>query len=161
MQPLLEMTMYNVGQFFLLPTLAFVSLLFLYACYELGCFVTAVWQRRRGKARPLLSWWIDNPDADADELDLKAHKLLETGRIATRVAPMMGLVATMIPMGPALKSLADGNLAQVSECLTIAFSAVILALISASITYWIVNVRKRWLAEELLEIEARRGGARR
>jgi len=69
---------------------------------------------------------------------------------------MLGLVATMIPMGPALKSLSDGNLAQVSENLTIAFSAVILALIAASITYWVVNVRRRWLAEELLEIEALR-----
>ena len=38
----------------------------------------------------------------------------------------------------------------------VAFSAVILALIAASITYWIVNVRRRWLAEELLEVEALR-----
>ena len=38
-----------------------------------------------------------------------------------------------------------------------AFSAVILALIAASITYWVVNVRRRWLAEEMLEIEALRG----
>ncbi|MFZ2162700.1 MAG: MotA/TolQ/ExbB proton channel family protein, partial [Sideroxyarcus sp.] len=65
-------------------------------------------------------------------------------------------VATMIPMGPALKSLSDGNLAKVSDNLTIAFSAVILALIAASITYWVVNVRRRWLAEEMLEIEALR-----
>ena len=56
-------------------------------------------------------------------------------------------------------SLSDGNLAQVSENLTIAFSAVILALIAASITYWVVNVRRRWLAEEMLEIETLRGRA--
>ena len=62
-------------------------------------------------------------------------------------------------MGPALKSLSDGNLAKVSDNLTIAFSAVILALIAASITYWVVNVRRRWLAEEMLEIETLRGRA--
>jgi biopolymer transport protein ExbB/TolQ len=62
---------------------------------------------------------------------------------------MLGLVATMIPMGPALKGLSDGNLAQVSDSLTVAFSAVILSLIAAAITYWIVSVRRRWLAEEL------------
>ncbi len=156
MQRILEVLMYDVGQIFLLPTLALISLLFLYACYELGRFTIASWQRRHGKAGPLLTWWLENTGAHENELDLKAHKLLETGRIATRVLPMLGLVATMIPMGPALKSLSDGNLAQVSESLTIAFSAVILALISASITYWIVNVRRRWLAEELLEIEDRR-----
>ena len=86
-----------------------------------------------------------------------AHKQLENPRIASRDTPMLGLVATMIPMGPALKSLSDGNLAKVSDNLTVAFSAVILALIAASITYWVVNVRRRWLAEEMLEIEALRG----
>jgi biopolymer transport protein ExbB/TolQ len=67
---------------------------------------------------------------------------------------MLGLVATMIPMGPALKGLSDGNLAQVSDNLTVAFSAVILALIAAAITYWIVSVRRRWLAEELAWLSA-------
>ena len=56
-------------------------------------------------------------------------------------------------MGPALKSLADGNLAKVSGNLTVAFSAVILALLAASITYWVSNVRKRWLAEELVALQ--------
>jgi biopolymer transport protein ExbB/TolQ len=65
---------------------------------------------------------------------------------------MLGLVATMIPMGPALKGLSDGNLARVSDNLTVAFSAVILALIAASITFWVANVRRRWLAEEMLLI---------
>ncbi|MNN42951.1 hypothetical protein D3C81_1571620 [compost metagenome] len=66
---------------------------------------------------------------------------------------MLGLVATMIPMGPALKSLAGGQLAEVSDNLTVAFSAVILALVAASLTYWVVNVRRRWYAEELVRIE--------
>ncbi len=153
MQETVEMLMYQIGQIFLMPTLLLISVLFVYSFYELGQFLVAHWQRRNDKARPLLEWWHQNPDADDDQLDVKAHKLLETGRIATRVAPMLGLVATMIPMGPALKSLSDGNLAQVSQSLMVAFSAVILALIAASITFWIVNVRKRWLAEELLEIQ--------
>ena len=107
--------------------------------------------------RPLLAHFIRQPRLSDDELDVFAHKLMENQRIASRVTPMLGLVATMIPMGPALKSLSDGNLADVSHNLTIAFSAVILALIAASITYWAVNVRRRWLAEELLEIQALRG----
>lgn len=41
------------------------------------------------------------------ELETLAIKRLGLARIATRVAPMLGLVATMIPMGPALKALAD------------------------------------------------------
>jgi biopolymer transport protein ExbB/TolQ len=35
----------------------------------------------------------------------------------------------------------------------VAFSVVIIALIAASITYWIANVQRRWLAEEIVEIQ--------
>lgn len=162
MSHLLESLMYQASQVFLFPTLVVIAVLFVYAFFLLGMFAMQWWQRRQGqggqptRGHHLLAWAQAQPGASADELDVKAHQLLELPRIATRVAPMLGLIATMIPMGPALKSLSDGNLAQVSENLTIAFSAVILALIAASITYWVVNVRRRWLAEELLEIEALR-----
>lgn len=159
MQSLFETSMYQLAQLFLLPTLGLISLLFLYAFWLLGQFATQSWRRRAGGGRPLLKHYQAAPALSTDELDVLAHKLIEIPRIASRVTPMLGLVATMIPMGPALKSLSDGNLASVSDNLTVAFSAVILALIAASITYWIVNVRRRWLSEELLEIEALRGAA--
>lgn len=155
---LIELSMYQLSQLFLLPTLALIAGLFLYAFWVLGEFLLLGLYRRQGKGRPLIARFRNNPALTPDELDLLAHKALENPRIASRVTPMLGLVATMIPMGPALKSLSDGNLAKVSDNLTIAFSAVILALIAASITYWVVNVRRRWLAEEMLEIEALRGG---
>lgn len=159
-----ETLMYQTGQIFLIPTLAVIAFLFFYAFYALGAFAIQWWQRGRTamsfddvRGFPLVAWARGRTIVSDDELDVTAHKLLELPRVATRVAPMLGLVATMIPMGPALKSLSDGNLAKVSDNLTIAFSAVILALIAASITYWVVNVRRRWLAEEMLEIETLRG----
>jgi biopolymer transport protein ExbB/TolQ len=70
---------------------------------------------------------------------------------------MLGLVATMIPMGPARKALADGQMAAVAQGLTMAFSAVILALIAAAITYTIAQVRRRWYAAELLALRDAEG----
>lgn len=159
MSNLVELTMYQISQLFLLPTLALIAALFLYAFWVLGEFLVLAWRRRAGHGRPLVAQFRARPTLSDDQLDVLAHKALENPRIASRVTPMLGLVATMIPMGPALKSLSDGNLAEVSNNLTIAFSAVILALIAASITYWVVNVRRRWLAEEMLEIQALRGVA--
>ncbi|HSI23433.1 MAG TPA: MotA/TolQ/ExbB proton channel family protein [Methylophilaceae bacterium] len=159
MQSQIESSMYLVGQVFQLPTLLLISLLFLYAFWVLGEFGVLAWRRRNGQGKALLAEFRRQPDLTDDTLDVLAHKMLEAPRIASRVAPMLGLVATMIPMGPALKSLSDGNLALVSGNLTVAFSAVILALIAASITYWVVNVRRRWLAEELLEIAAIKQGS--
>ena len=153
----LEVLMYQVGQVFLIPTLLVITLMFFYSFYAMGAFLLQGWQRGRspiaaaGAGYELVSWLRKQGSAkvSADDLDVIAHKLLETPRLATRIAPMLGLVATMIPMGPALKGLSDGNLAQVSDNLAVAFSAVILALIASSITYWIVSVKRRWLAEEL------------
>ncbi len=151
----LEVMMYQVGQVFLVPTLLVIALMFLYSFYALGAFLFQAWQRRNNEMAdttsgfPLIAWAQTRPRVSDDDLDVIAHKMLEIPRLATRIAPMLGLVATMIPMGPALKGLSDGNLAQVSDNLAVAFSAVILALIAASITYWIVSVKRRWLAEEL------------
>ena len=148
----LENTMYDVAQLFLLPTLILIAVLFLFAFWSLGEFALLAWRRRSDGGRPLVRAFRANRTLTDDELDLQAHTLLEAPRVASRVTPMLGLVATMIPMGPALKSLSDGDLAQVSHNLTVAFSAVILALIAASITFWITNVRRRWLAEEMVLI---------
>jgi biopolymer transport protein ExbB/TolQ len=165
MSQTLEVLMYQTGQVFLIPTLVAIALLFFYAFFALGAFAMQWWQRRQRaisfeetRGYPLVAWAKGRAAIAADDLDVMAHKLLELPRVATRVAPMLGLVGTMIPMGPALKGLSDGNLAQVSNNLTVAFSAVILALIAAAVTFWIVSVRRRWLAEELAWLSPRLEG---
>ena len=44
----------------------------------------------------------------------------------------------------------------VGENLVVAFSAVILALVAASITFFILTVRRRWLLQELRAVERAR-----
>ena len=79
-------------------------------------------------------------------------KELEGLRLCSRVAPMLGLVATMIPMGPALVAVASGQSSGVAESLAPAFAAVIVALVAASITFVIYSVRRRWLLAEMLAV---------
>lgn len=160
MSQLLETLMYQVGQIFLPITLVAIAALFVYALFALGEFATLRWQRRRPPGAcpgyALLQWAARHPQASESEREVVAHRMLELPRIATRTAPMLGLVATMIPMGPALKALAGGQMNAVADNLAIAFSAVILALITAAITFWIVSVRRRWLAEELVWLAGNR-----
>ncbi|HET8898733.1 MAG TPA: MotA/TolQ/ExbB proton channel family protein [Rhodanobacteraceae bacterium] len=160
MSQLLESFMYQVGQIFLPLTLIAIAILFVYSLYALGAFAVMRWQRRRPLAAhpgyALLQWAARHPQANQEQREVAAHRLLEMPRITSRTAPMLGLVATMIPMGPALKALSGGDMAQVSDNLAIAFSAVILALITAAITFWIVSVRRRWLAEELVWLASNR-----
>ena len=93
------------------------------------------------------------PDLLVAELEARALARLELPRIVTRVVPMLGLVATMIPLGPALRALGAGDLGAMGRDLALAFSAVILALLASAITYVVAHVRRRWYAEELLMVE--------
>ena len=151
----IEVAMYDISQLFLYPVLIAIAALFAHAFYALGAFAWQAVARLRGQAAgfELQAVRAARPGTTVVELETLAIKRLEFARIATRVAPMLGLVATMIPMGPALKALADGQLADVSRSLMVAFSAVILALLAAAISYSVVNVRKRWYATDLAAIE--------
>lgn len=151
----LENLMYGFSQLFLIPVLLINLLLFLYAFYALGAFLWQAIQRRRHQAGAfeLQALQQASPSLSLAELEAEAVVRLEFVKIVSRIAPMLGLVATMIPMGPALKSLGEGQLSDVSTSLMVAFSAVILALLTAAITYAIANVRRRWYAQELMGIE--------
>lgn len=155
MYPFIETTMYGTSQLFLVPVLLAIAGLFLYAFYALGAFAwqTAQRRQRRPSGFELRQARQRDPRLSLADLEAMAVQRLEFVRICTRVAPMLGLVATMIPMGPALKALAEGQIADVSQNLAVAFSAVILALLAAALTYWVAHVRRRWYAFDLLAIE--------
>lgn len=155
MGSIIENSMYGISQLFLIPVLLAVTGVFFYAFYALGAFFWQALQRRRNDPRGFELLAAARADATLGVIDLEALavKRLEISRLVSRVAPMLGLVATMIPMGPALKGLTDGQLQEVSANLMVAFSAVTISLIAASLTYWTVNVRRRWYATELAEVE--------
>lgn len=151
----IETLIYGLSQVFLAPVLVAVCVAFTYAVYALGAFCVQALQRRAGSAAgfELIAVRRARPALSLAELEALALQRLEFGRIVTRTAPMLGLVATMIPMGPALKSLGEGNLADIANNLMVAFSAVILSLIAATLTHAVVTVRRRWYAHDLLQIE--------
>ena len=150
----IEMFLYEVSKVFLAPVLILIIVLFIYSLFELGVFLMQVYIRKtneknRLKGYPIYNYGIKNRITNCDDMEIFAYKKLENTSVVTRISPMLGLVATMIPMGPALKALASGNIQGISENLIIAFGGVIFALITASITYWITTVRKRWYATEI------------
>lgn len=162
----IENTMANVSTLLMAPVLVIIVSLFFYAIYALGQFFSQHFMRKKNAIAylrqieqknsewlagyPLHNYFIAHPDASEDELEVFALKDLEALRIVTRVAPMLGLIATMVPMGPALQALAQGNVQGISENLIIAFAAVIWGLVVASLTFWPASVKKRWLATEII-----------
>ncbi len=147
----IESLLYEISKFFLTPVLILLCLMFVFALFALGTLLFD-WLSRalRGRVRqPLHRYAAANPTATQESLELHLLELIEPLRITSRIAPMLGLVATMIPMGPALIAVSGGNAVGMAENLVVAFSAVIVALLSAAITYLALTVRRRWLLVEL------------
>jgi len=157
---MIDTTMYTLAQLFLTPTLVLILLMFVYSFIALGAFIYEGISRKKNSmhvgtkgAYPILRHYDTDIHVSMEKLELFAFKKLEHIRNVSRIAPMMGLIATLIPLGPALKALTDGNIQGMGDGLILAFSGVTLGLIAASLTYWIGNVKKRWYADELHVIE--------
>ncbi|MBA3593621.1 MAG: MotA/TolQ/ExbB proton channel family protein [Polaromonas sp.] len=145
-----ENALFQLAQMFLWPVTLLVFAVFAYAVMSLGAFGVEWLRRRRQPDRLLLLNRLS--DASAEALELAVLKELEGLRLCSRVAPMLGLVATMIPMGPALVAVASGQSQGVAQNLAPAFAAVIVALVAASITFVVYSVRRRWLLAEMLAV---------
>lgn len=150
----LESSMDQIAGMFLIPVFLILATIFSYSLFELGRFLFETYQRTCAAhgSRPLLFYLQENPEADFEQLELQVLKRLEPLRVVSRVSPMLGLIATMIPMGPALMGVASGDFMHVAQSLSSAFAAVIIALTCASIMFWVLSVRRRWLLEELKHI---------
>lgn len=149
----IETNLFELAQLFLAPVLLLILAALAYAFFALGAFALEAVQRHRGNYSSPLFAQQSQRNLQSDDLELWIMKRLEWLRMVSRTAPMLGLVATMIPMGPALLALTRDNSQAVGQNLVVAFSAVILALVSASITFFILTVRRRWFLEELRLIE--------
>jgi len=163
-----EQLMADVSELFMAPVIIAILIMFIFSLFAAGRFVSQSMIRRKGamayfkdvkagNIKPIPGFQIhnyfaQNPTASEDELEVFALKKLETLRIVTRLSPMLGLIATMIPMGPALKALADGNIQGISENLIIAFAAVIWGLVVSTLTFWPASVKKRWFADEMINV---------
>lgn len=151
--PVLEATLYDLSRLFLVPVMMLILASLAYAIIALGGFAAECLQRTRGRRGGRLSAHRQRTGCAIDDLELVVLRRLEWLRIVSRAAPMLGLVATMIPMGPALLALGTNNSQAVGENLVVAFSSVVLALIAASIAFFVYTIRRRWLLEELRAIE--------
>jgi len=162
----MENLAYQVSQILLQPVLIGIYISFVYGVIEVGRMIALFWLRQQqyqeNQAQPgypILNYFLSQKSVTLNEIEVYALKKLETVRIVTRLTPMLGLIATLIPMGPALVALEENNTFAMGEHLGVAFTAVTISLAAASLTFWVASVKKRWFAEELVEIEKQLGAS--
>lgn len=88
----------------------------------------------------------------ADE-ESRYNKIIKITDLTARVAPMFGLMGTLIPLGPGLIALGEGDAATLSSSLLIAFDTTVAGLISGAISYVVSGIRKGWYEEYMIGLE--------
>lgn len=67
-----------------------------------------------------------------------------------RMGPSLGLMGTLIPLGPGLFALAEGDLATLSANLIIAFATTVVGILIGLICGGVHTVRKRWYRDDAI-----------
>lgn len=87
------------------------------------------------------------------EYEITIWERTEKERMLIRVGPMLGLMGTLIPMGPALMNLASGNISEMATNMIVVFSTTVLGLLIGGINYVMAMIKKRWYSQDLSDME--------
>jgi len=74
----------------------------------------------------------------------QGKKRIERADFITRIAPMLGLMGTLIPLGPGLSALGTGDISILTTAMTVAFDTTIIGLLAGVIGFVLGRMRRRW-----------------
>lgn len=74
-------------------------------------------------------------------------KSLERLDIVTRIGPTLGLMGTLIPMGPGLAALGSGDVSTLANAIIVAFDTTVVGIGAGAVAYVVAKIRRRWYEE--------------
>ena len=83
------------------------------------------------------------------EFELAVDQRLALFRTMTRIGPLLGLMGTLIPLGPALVALAGGDIAVLARKMEVAFATTVVGLVIGAIGFMLHQTTQRWAMDEL------------
>lgn len=118
-------------------------------------------KRHKQSLQPLLN----RPELTRNELEVLAARILseeeqkyQKALLATdlvmKLGPMVGLLGTLIPLGPGIVALGQGDTAALAESLGIAFDTTVAGVVSAAICSVVAKIRKGWYEDYLQALES-------
>ena len=129
---------------------------------EMAAAIEGAGLLRRQKAA--LLELLSHPEFTPDMREALAAQLLETEEarwnrtvlwtdLIARLGPMFGLLGTLIPLGPGIIALGQGDTFTLSQSLLTAFDTTVAGLLAAALASVISAVRKRWYRRYATDLE--------
>ena len=92
-------------------------------------------------------------DHELANFQVEVQKILAKYRMLIKFGPMLGLMGTLIPMGPALVGLAVGDIASMAYNMQVAFATTVIGMLVAGIGLCALQLNQRYYAGYLNNLE--------
>ncbi|MBS9768651.1 MAG: MotA/TolQ/ExbB proton channel family protein, partial [Flavobacteriaceae bacterium] len=83
------------------------------------------------------------------DYEIVADKDLGQSKSLTKLGPMLGLMGTLIPMGPALVGLSTGDVSTMAHNMQVAFATTVVGVFIGAIGFITLQVKQRWYADDM------------
>ncbi|MDE5624311.1 MAG: MotA/TolQ/ExbB proton channel family protein [Alistipes sp.] len=87
------------------------------------------------------------------DFEIAADKDLAVSKTLTKMGPMLGLMGTLIPMGPALVGLAAGDIASMAYNMQVAFATTVVGLFASAVGFITQQIKQRWYLQGMTDLE--------
>ena len=87
------------------------------------------------------------------DFETDADKDLSSSKTLTKLGPMLGLMGTLIPMGPALVGLSTGDISSMAYNMQVAFATTVVGLFSSAVGFMTQQVKNRWYMQDMTNLE--------
>ena len=85
--------------------------------------------------------------------EIAADKDLAISKTLTKLGPILGLMGTLLPMGPALVGLSTGDIASMAYNMQVAFATTVIGLVAGAIGFLTQQVKQRWYLQDMTNLE--------
>ncbi len=98
-------------------------------------------------------WHSIHSEKIISDFELLCEKKLMLSKTFLRIGPMLGLMGTLIPMGPALVGLASGDIASMALNMQVAFSTTVIGIFIGAIGFVQMMIYQRWYSQDISNLE--------
>lgn len=116
----------------------------------------------KGQKSPVVSYiqrMLEHGESEAhlqkllSDFEIASAADLATSKTLAKMGPMLGLMGTLIPMGPALVGLSTGDINSMAYNMQVAFATTVVGLFAAAIGFITGQVKSRWYQHDRVNLQ--------
>lgn len=92
-------------------------------------------------------------DKSICQYELERNRENDSAKLLIKFGPILGLMGTLIPMGPALAGLSTGDISSMAYNMQVAFATTVLGLFIGAIGFVLLQIKQRWLQTDLMRLD--------